>query len=72
MLNTKTLRQLAAYGVSLPTLGATPAVAKATIYMPSHIAARLLEQSSAAAAWSDDRAIAPECGEESVAESSAL
>jgi hypothetical protein len=72
MLNTKALRQLATYGVSLPTLAASPAVAKATVYMPSHLAARLFEQQLAATVWSDDRAIAPECGEESVVERPAL
>jgi hypothetical protein len=42
MINPKLLRNLAVYGVSLPTFAAPPAVAKATIYMPSHIAARML------------------------------
>lgn len=36
------LRQIAMYGISLPTFAASPAVAKATVYMPSHIAARML------------------------------
>ena len=38
----KLLRQIAMYGISLPTFAASPAVAKATVYMPSHIAARML------------------------------
>ena len=38
----KLLRQIAMYGISLPTIAASPAVAKATVYMPSHIAARML------------------------------
>jgi hypothetical protein len=42
MINPKLLRNLAVYGVSLPTFVAPPAVAKATVYMPSHIAARML------------------------------
>jgi hypothetical protein len=42
MINPKLLRNLAVYGVSLPTFAAPPAVAKATIYMPSHVAARML------------------------------
>jgi hypothetical protein len=42
MLNPKLLRNLAVYGVSLPTFAAPPAVAKATVYMPSHVAARML------------------------------
>jgi hypothetical protein len=41
MLNPKLLRNLAMYGVSLPTLAA-PAAAKATVYMPSHIATKML------------------------------
>jgi hypothetical protein len=42
MKKPKLLRQIAMYGISLPTLAASPAVAKATVYMPSHIAARML------------------------------
>jgi len=42
MMNPKILRNIAVYGVSLPTFAAPPAVAKATVYMPSHIAARML------------------------------
>ena len=42
MINPKLLRNIAVYGVSLPTVAAPPAVAKATVYMPSHIAARML------------------------------
>jgi hypothetical protein len=42
MINHKTIRQIAAYGVSLPTFAASPSVAKATVYMPSHVAAELL------------------------------
>jgi hypothetical protein len=41
MINQKTLRNLAVYGVSLPTFAVSPAVAKATIYMPSQVAARV-------------------------------
>lgn len=36
------LRHIAMYGISLPTFAVSPAVAKATVYMPSHIAARML------------------------------
>ena len=36
------LRHIALYGISLPTFAISPAVAKATVYMPSHIAARML------------------------------
>ena len=42
MINPKLLRNLAVYSVSLPTFAASPAVAKATVYMPSHVAARML------------------------------
>lgn len=42
MLSTKTLRQLAACSISIPTFAAPPAVAKETVYMPSAVAARLL------------------------------
>lgn len=42
MLNPKTLRHIAVYGVSLPTFAVSPAVAKATVYMPSQVAARML------------------------------
>ena len=42
MINPKLLRNIAVYGVSLPTFAAPPAVAKATVYMPSHVAARML------------------------------
>ena len=38
----KLLRHIAMYGISLPTFAVSPAVAKATVYMPSHIAARML------------------------------
>ena len=36
------LRNLSVYGASLPTLATTPPVSRATIYMPSHLAARML------------------------------
>ena len=42
MLRPRLLRHLAVYGASLPTLAAPPAVAGATIYIPSHLAARML------------------------------
>lgn len=48
MMNPKLLRNLAVYGVSLPTFAAPPAVAKATVFMPSHIAARMLGGHTAA------------------------
>lgn len=40
MINPKTLRTIAV-GVSLPTFAVSPAVAKATVYMPSQVAARV-------------------------------
>ena len=42
MINPKLLRNIAVYGVSLPTFAVSPAVAKATVYMPSQVAARML------------------------------
>jgi hypothetical protein len=42
MFSTKTLCQIAAYSISLPTFAAPPALAKETVYMPSHVAARVL------------------------------
>lgn len=42
MKNPKLLRHIALYGISLPSFAVSPAVAKATVYMPSHIAARML------------------------------
>ena len=41
MINQKAIRHIAVYGVSLPTFAVSPAVAKATIYMPSQVAARV-------------------------------
>ena len=42
MIKPKTLLQLAAYSVSLPTFAVSPFVAKATVYMPSSVAAQRL------------------------------
>ena len=42
MFSSKAIRQLAAYGVSLPTFAAPPALAKETVYMPSRLAALVL------------------------------
>jgi hypothetical protein len=42
MFSSKAIRQLAAYSVSLPTFAAPPALAKETVYMPSHLAALVL------------------------------
>ena len=42
MIKPKLLRHIAVYGVSLPTFAVSPAVAKATVYMPSQVAARML------------------------------
>lgn len=41
MIKPHTLRTIA-IGVSLPTFAVSPAVAKATVYMPSQVAARVL------------------------------
>ena len=42
MLNPNAIRHIAVYGVSLPSFVVSPAVAKATVYMPSRVAARML------------------------------
>ena len=42
MIKPNLLRHLAVFGVSLPTFTVSPAVAKATVYMPSQVAARML------------------------------
>ena len=42
MFSSKAIRQIAAYSVSLPTFAAPPALAKETVYMPSHLAALVL------------------------------
>ena len=42
MIKPKLLRHIAVYGVSLPTFAVSPAVAKATVYLPSQVAARML------------------------------
>jgi hypothetical protein len=58
MINHDTLRQIAACGVSLPTFAASPSVAKATVYMPSHVAAeRFRRPSSGVIEQRDGRAI---------------
>lgn len=42
MFSSKSFRQFAAYGISLPTFAAPPALAKETVYMPSRLAALIL------------------------------
>ena len=42
MIRPKSLRQLAAYSISLPAFAISPKMAKETIYMPSHVAAEML------------------------------
>jgi len=42
MIRPKSLRQLAAYSISIPALAISPKLAKETVYMPSHIAAEML------------------------------
>ena len=41
------LRHIAVFGISLPTFAVSPSVAKATVYMPSQVAARMLGGRSA-------------------------
>jgi len=42
MIRPKSLRQLAAYSISIPALAVSPKLARETVYMPSHIAAQKL------------------------------
>jgi hypothetical protein len=42
MIEPTLLHHTAVYGVSLPTFAVSPAAAKATVYMPSQVAARML------------------------------
>ena len=42
MIRPKSLRQLAAYSISLPAFAISPKLAKETVYMPSHVAAEML------------------------------
>ena len=42
MIRPKSLRQLAAYGISLPVFAVSPKLAKETVYMPSQVAAATL------------------------------
>ncbi len=41
-MNRTIVRHIVAAGVSLPTFTVSPSVAKATVYMPSQVAARVL------------------------------
>ena len=42
MFSSKTIRQLAAYSISIPVFAAPPSLAKETVYMPSRLAALVL------------------------------
>ena len=42
MISPKSLRQLAAYSISLPAFAVSPKLAKETVYMPSQVAAQTL------------------------------
>ena len=42
MFSSTTIRQLAAYSVSIPAFAAPPSLAKETVYMPSRVAALVL------------------------------
>lgn len=42
MIKPELLRRMVVQGVSLPSFALSPAVAKATVYLPSHVAARML------------------------------
>ena len=49
MIRPKTLRQLAAYSISLPAFAVSPKMAKETVYMPSQVAAQVLGNGAKAA-----------------------
>ena len=49
MIRPKSLRQLAAYSISLPAFAVSPKLAKETVYMPSHVAAEMLGRPTARA-----------------------
>lgn len=42
MIRPKSLRQFAAYSISLPAFAVSPKLAKETVYMPSQVAAATL------------------------------
>jgi hypothetical protein len=42
MIRPNSLRQLAAYGISLPAFAVSPKLAKETVYMPSRVAEQVL------------------------------
>jgi hypothetical protein len=44
MIRPKSLRQLAAYSISLPAFAVSPKLAKETVYMPSQVAEQVLGQ----------------------------
>jgi hypothetical protein len=48
MIRPKSLRQLAAYGISLPAFAVSPKLAKETVYMPSQVAEQTLGTGSEA------------------------
>lgn len=49
MIRPQTLRQLAAYSISLPAFAVSPKLAKETVYMPSQVAAQTLGAATKAA-----------------------
>jgi hypothetical protein len=48
MIRPKSLRQLAAYSISLPAFAVSPKLAKETVYMPSQVAEQTLGTGSVA------------------------
>ena len=51
MIRPKSLRQLAAYSISLPAFAVSPKLAKETVYMPSQVAAATLGTGAKKAEW---------------------
>jgi len=48
MIRPTSLRQLAAYSISLPAFAVSPKLAKETVYMPSQVAEQTLGKSAVA------------------------
>ena len=70
MIRPKSLRQFAAYSISLPAFAVSPKLAKETVYMPSQVAAQTLgagatgaKQPSPARSRSDDKSAKEERAE---------
>jgi hypothetical protein len=59
MISPKSLRQLAAYSISLPAFAVSPKLAKETVYMPSQVAEQTLGNGAKARTENTDPAKVP-------------